>query len=85
MQEQAAGRVALVAGATGLVGREIHAAILADETYVAVHSVGRRALATTNPKLTSHVLDFTAPPTLPAIDDVFIALGTTISCQLPRH
>jgi NAD(P)-dependent dehydrogenase (short-subunit alcohol dehydrogenase family) len=50
MKERLAGRVALVAGATGLVGREILATILADETYVAVHGVGRRAVATTNPK-----------------------------------
>lgn len=78
MQERAAGRVALVAGATGLVGRELLATILADDTYVAVHSVGRRALATTHPKLTSHVLDFAVLPALPAVDDVFIALGTTI-------
>jgi uncharacterized protein YbjT (DUF2867 family) len=78
MQERAAGRVALVAGATGLVGREILAAILADDTYVAVHGVGRRALATTHPKLTFHVVDFAALPALPPIDDVFIALGTTI-------
>jgi uncharacterized protein YbjT (DUF2867 family) len=78
MQERAAGRVALVAGATGLVGREILAAILADDTYVAVHGVGRRALATTHPKLTFHVVDFAALPALPPIDDVSIALGTTI-------
>jgi uncharacterized protein YbjT (DUF2867 family) len=78
MQERAAGRVALIAGATGLVGREILATILADDTYVAVHGVGRRALATTHPKLTSHVFDFAALPALPAVDDVFIALGTTI-------
>jgi len=77
-KKRATGRVALVAGATGLVGREILAAILADKTYVAVHGVGRRALATTHPKLTFHVLDFTALPALPAVDDVFIALGTTI-------
>jgi uncharacterized protein YbjT (DUF2867 family) len=78
MKKQETGRVALVAGATGLVGREILAAILADKTYVSVHGVGRRALATTNPKLTFHVLDFAALPALPAVDDVFIALGTTI-------
>ena len=78
MLERVMGRTALVAGATGLVGREILAAILADDTYVAVHGVGRRALATTHPKLTFHVLDFAALPTLPAVDDVFIALGTTI-------
>jgi uncharacterized protein YbjT (DUF2867 family) len=78
MQKRVAGRVALVAGATGLVGREILATILAGDTYVAVHGVGRRALATTHPKLTFHVLDFAALPALPAVDDVFIALGTTI-------
>jgi len=78
MQEPVAGRVALVAGATGLVGREILSAILADNTYAAVHGVGRRALATTHPKLSFHVLDFAALPALPAVDDVFIALGTTI-------
>ena len=39
------GRVALVAGATGLVGREILAALLADITYTQVLCVGRRVLA----------------------------------------
>lgn len=71
-------RVALVAGATGLVGREILAALLADKTYSSVHSVGRRALALKHPKLTQHVVDFAALPTLPKVDDCFIALGTTI-------
>jgi uncharacterized protein YbjT (DUF2867 family) len=78
MKERLAGRAALVAGATGLVGREILAALLADETYLAVHGLGRRALVTTKPKLTWHVVDFAALPALPAVDDVFIALGTTI-------
>jgi uncharacterized protein YbjT (DUF2867 family) len=72
------GRVVLVAGATGLVGREILAALLADKTYSAVHCVGRRALAQQHPKLTCHVVDFAALPTLPPVDDCFIALGTTI-------
>ena len=72
------GRVALVAGATGLVGQEILAALLADETYTSVHSVGRRPLALKHPKLTSHVVDFAVLATLPKVDDCFIALGTTI-------
>lgn len=67
-----------MAGATGLVGREILAALLADKTYSSVHSVGRRALALKHPKLTQHVVDFAALPTLPKVDDCFIALGTTI-------
>jgi uncharacterized protein YbjT (DUF2867 family) len=85
MQERAAGRVALVAGASGLVGREILAAVLADDAYVAVHGVGRRALATTHPKLSFHVLDFAALAALPAADDVFIALGTTIKLAGSRQ
>lgn len=71
-------RVAMVAGATGLVGQEILAALLADETYSAVHCVGRRTLAQQHPKLTCHVVDFAALPQLPQVDDCFIALGTTI-------
>ncbi len=73
-----AARVAMVAGATGLVGREVLAALLADNSYSAVHSVGRRALPLTHPKLTQHIVDFAALPELPRTDDVFICLGTTI-------
>lgn len=71
-------RVALVAGATGLVGREILAILLADKRYRQVHTLGRRKLDLQHPKLQQHVVDFTRLPTLPAVDEVFIALGTTI-------
>lgn len=71
-------RVALVAGATGLVGREILAILLADKRYRRVHVLGRRTTGLQHPKLEQHVVDFTRLPCLPAIDDVFIALGTTI-------
>lgn len=70
-----------MAGATGLVGREILAALLTDKRYAAVHCVGRRPLAISHPKLFGHVVDFENLTTLPGIhhvDDVFIALGTTI-------
>ena len=76
---QAAGRVALVAGATGLVGQAVLAALLTDKHYAAVHSVGRRAPAVQHPKLIHHTVDFGHLPALPAVDDVYIALGTTIS------
>ena len=72
------GRVVLVAGATGLVGREILADLLADKTVAAVHCVGRRPLDIKHAKLTSHVVDFAALPALPKVDECFIALGTTI-------
>ena len=74
----AAARVALVLGATGLVGREILARLLADKTYTAVHSVGRRAPLQTHPKLVIHLTDALSVFKAPAVDDVFIALGTTI-------
>lgn len=78
---QAAERVALVAGATGLVGREVLAALLTDKRYTAVHCVGRRPLPLKHPKLVSHVVDLSTLTTLQDvdhIDDVYIALGTTI-------
>ena len=65
-------------GATGLVGRQVLAALLADDSYTSVHSVGRRALDLQHPKLVQHIVDFKALPALPKVDDVFIALGTTI-------
>lgn len=71
-------RVAVVAGATGLVGRAVLAALLADKHTSAVHSLGRRTLPLTHPKLTQHIVDFAALPELPQIDDFFICLGTTI-------
>ena len=60
------------------MGREILRVLLADKAYSAVHCVGRRALAQRHPKLHSHVVDFAGLPRLPKVDDVFIALGTTI-------
>lgn len=77
----AAARVALVAGATGLVGRAVLAALLTDKRYAAVHCVGRRPLTLEHPKLFSHVVDFATLSALPGVDhvdDVFVALGTTL-------
>jgi uncharacterized protein YbjT (DUF2867 family) len=76
-------RVAMVAGATGLVGREVLAALLADKTYRTVHVLGRRKLPpdlpeSAHPKLVQHIVDFAALSGVPKVDDVYIALGTTI-------
>jgi uncharacterized protein YbjT (DUF2867 family) len=67
----------LLAGASGLVGRELLADVLADPRYISVFSIGRRMLPLQHAKLTQAVVGFDALPTLPAVDDVFIALGTT--------
>ncbi|MBS0317025.1 MAG: NAD(P)H-binding protein [Proteobacteria bacterium] len=72
------GRRALVAGATGLVGRELLAALLADSDYAEVLCIGRRAPAVSHAKLACLSVDFSALPPLPRIDDCYVALGTTI-------
>jgi len=68
----------VVAGATGLVGREILARLLADKRYSTVHCVGRRPPEAVHPKLVVHLVNDFAAFAAPAAHDVFIALGTTI-------
>lgn len=67
-----------MAGATGLVGREILHGLLADNSVAAVHTLGRRQLPLTHAKLTQHIVDFAALPGLPRVDEIYLALGTTI-------
>ncbi|MCY7305706.1 MAG: NAD(P)H-binding protein [Rhodoferax sp.] len=76
--DRVAERVVMVAGATGLVGREVLAALLADKSCTAVHSIGRKAPGLQHPKLTAHVVSFARLPRLPRIDEAYISLGTTI-------
>ena len=71
-------RIALIAGATGLVGQAVLALLLADKRYAAVHVVGRRALGLQHPKLEVHTSASLTDWASPAVDDVFITLGTTI-------
>ena len=76
--DRPAARSVLLAGATGLVGREILHGLLVDDSVAAVHVLARRALPARHPKLTTHVVDFAALPPVPAIDEAYLALGTTI-------
>jgi uncharacterized protein YbjT (DUF2867 family) len=71
-------RVVALAGATGLVGHAILQGLLADESVTAVHALGRREPGIIHLKLIAHVLDFAALPPLPPLDEVYLALGTTI-------
>ena len=71
-------RSALVAGSTGLIGQELLALLLADKRYGTVHTVGRRAPNATHAKLVVHLSSSLTNWVSPAVDDVFIALGTTI-------
>ena len=74
-------RTALLAGATGLVGRELLQLLLDSDRYVRVHALVRAASRAPAPhaKLTLHPVDFALlDRALPQVDDAFIALGTTI-------
>ncbi|MET0335487.1 MAG: NAD(P)H-binding protein [Rhizobacter sp.] len=73
-------RSALVAGATGLIGHELLPMLLASPRRTQVHALLRRAVTglPSDPRLQVHTVDFQSLPALPPVDDVFIALGTTI-------
>jgi uncharacterized protein YbjT (DUF2867 family) len=74
-------RRALLAGATGLVGHALLALLLASERYRRVCVVLRRTAKDlpSSPKLKVLRVDFARlPAAFPAVDDAFIALGTTI-------
>lgn len=74
-------RTALLAGATGLVGRALLSLLIASKHYHSVHVLLRRTPLDikANAKLKLHQTDFARlPAAFPTVDDVFIALGTTI-------
>ena len=71
-------RRALLAGATGLVGRALLP--LLSREYASVELLVRRAVDLgTDVRLHLHAVDFAdLPQPLPGVDDVYVALGTTI-------
>lgn len=75
-------RVALVVGASGLVGSQLLTCLLESPDYDAVTLWVRRPLPVTHPKLSQQVVDFDglAGPTPEPVraDDIFCCLGTTI-------
>ncbi len=78
-------RAALLAGATGLIGRELLHLLLHDARYAQVHVLLRRAVPDLprHRRLSVHQVDFGALPAslataMPTLSDVYIALGTTI-------
>ncbi|MFH8369903.1 NAD(P)H-binding protein [Streptomyces sp. NPDC018031] len=73
-------RTALLAGASGLVGGQVLTRLLADPRYDRVIVLTRRPLEPTRPELDVRVVDFTALTSadVPAVDDVYCTLGTTM-------
>ena len=74
-----AAEAAMVAEAAGRVGRAVRAALSTDKRHASVVALVRRtATLRQHPRLTSIVVDFGQLPAWPKVDDVYIALGTTI-------
>jgi uncharacterized protein YbjT (DUF2867 family) len=76
-----AGKTALIAGATGLVGNELLQFLLNGEEYEKVIAIVRRPLDKNHPKLEEKIVDFDRlgeDKNIFAGDDVFCCLGTTI-------
>ena len=71
-------RTALIAGASGLVGSHLLGVLLEDDAWDKVISVGRRTLDRSHPKLEQLIAPFPQIGDVPAADDVFSCLGTTI-------
>lgn len=73
------GRLALIAGATGLVGERCLARLLEHPAYSRITAWSRRPLPQAHAKLAVELVDFDALPSVPAgCSDVFCCLGTTI-------
>lgn len=71
----------LLAGGTGLVGRALLKRLLADPGVGVVHALSRRVVPdwpAMNNKLRPLQVDFAALPALPALDEAYLALGTTL-------
>jgi Semialdehyde dehydrogenase, NAD binding domain len=77
-QERAVKRTVALAGATGLVGRSLLEALLADPSVQSVHVLGRRNPRVAHARITCHIVDFSKLSPLPPVDEVYLALGTTI-------
>lgn len=77
MNRRPAPQTLLVAGATGLVGRELLASALAQGATV--HALVRRPPPAADPAVQWQVVDFGALPALPRADAALCALGTTIA------
>ena len=71
-------RSIVLAGATGLVGRELLRGLLADTSVSRITVLGRKAPADADPRIEFHAVDFAHLPSLPPADECYIALGTTI-------
>jgi uncharacterized protein YbjT (DUF2867 family) len=68
----------LLAGATGLIGHELVQLLLAQEPAPALHALVRRLPQRPDKRVHWLQVDFSRLPALPAADEAYCCLGTTI-------
>jgi uncharacterized protein YbjT (DUF2867 family) len=74
-------KIALVAGASGLIGSQLLELLLNDNRYKKVIALSRKPLSSNHPKLENVVMDFdklAEHPDVLRADDIFCCLGTTM-------
>ena len=72
-------KTAVIAGHSGLIGRQLLDLLLADDYYTKVIALGRKSLDIDNHKLVQEIVDFNEISFVAEhVDDVFCCLGTTI-------
>lgn len=72
-------KIALVVGATGLIGRQLVKLLLESSRYKQVRVLIRKSLNNPHPKLVEVLYNFAQPDATQVVgDDVFCCLGTTI-------
>lgn len=81
MPESERKRIAVILGASGLVGEQLLGLLLESTRYGEVRALLRRSMGLQHAKLREHVVDFDKPDSLAPLlraHDVFCCLGTTI-------
>lgn len=74
--------IALVLGATGLVGRQLTQLLISDSYWMEIHLFVRRKSGFSHEKIKEHLIDFEKPDTWRSLvkgDVLFSALGTTLA------
>lgn len=71
-------RSALIAGGTGLVGSHCLQFLRASPEYASVTALVRKGTEINHPKLREQIVDFGSLVDLPATEDLYCTLGTTI-------
>ncbi len=75
------GKVALVVGATGLVGRQLVYQLLDDDRFDEVRIFVRRSYGRVHPKLKEYIIDFDKAESWQSLvigDVLFLCMGTTL-------